>query len=223
MSLLRDAFLGFFTRDTLFDEFYNYLKNAVQTGHACQIGYIFNKLFFEIFLAVLEADPGVDTTRYPTTDSKFNLCLYNYYLETSSESTHTKFIALTRSFNRTLYYLRALKTAEDLLDKLTGLEFTPQCELALVKSTYCAQCSGHASSVVQCEGLCLNTLRGCLVDYADLYEPFKRFTTAAIRMKEYLDERVNPFKHIEQLTTGFFDVITDTQHKSHAIDQDVSG
>ena len=222
LELLDTAYFGFFTRRTLFDEFYNYLNQAVTTTNTCEIGYKFNKLFFEIFLAVLEADPGVDTTLYRTEDREFNVCMYNYYLELFGEETHSRFIALTRSFNRTLYYIRALNTAESILELLTELEYTPQCKHALMRSGYCAQCGGVPTSIQPCHELCLNTLRGCLVDYTDLFDPYLKFTEAAVRMKEYLDEFVNPFNHVgQQLISGFFEAISDTERRSRLIHQEV--
>ena len=219
VSLLIDTYGPFFTRHELFDEFYNYLRETVLTGNSCEIGLKFNKLYFEIFLAVLEGDPSVDTSVYPDT-REFKLCMYEYYLERSSEEIHTRFVALTRSFNRTLYYIRALNAAEELLNRVYELEFTPQCKQALAKLTFCAQCGGHSAR--PCAELCLNTLRGCLIDYADLYEPFRRFTLSAIRMKNYLNSNVNPFTHLEQLRTKVFNVIHDTSSDSHNINRNVS-
>ena len=202
------------------DEFYNYLNEAILTGKACRIGYKFNKFFFEIFLAILEADPNVDTSQYPNNDN-FNLCLYDYYVETTAENVHQWFVGFTRSFNRTLYYLRALNTAEKLLDTVTNLEFTPQCKQALLKSTHCAQCSGFSSDIKPCRDLCVNTMRGCFMDYADIYEPFKKFTSAAIRMKEYLQLKVNVFTHINQLTNKIFETINNIQPQGRVIHEEV--
>jgi hypothetical protein len=218
--LLNDTFHRFFTRYSLFDEFYNYTQQAIDTGNACRISYKFNKLFYEVFLAILEADPAVDTSVYPNNDT-FNICLYRYYLELNSEDVHKRFLAFTRSFNRTLYYIRALNTAQEFINEVMALDYSPQCQQAIMKATYCAQCSGYPSTVATCAGLCLNTLRGCLIDFVDLYEPFRRFTTAVIRMKEYLDGNVNLFNHIGLLTTGFFDVITTTQRMSRTINEEI--
>ena len=190
------------------------------TGNACRIGYKFNKLFFEIFLAVLEADPNVDTSQFPN-NNDFNLCLYDYYVETSSENIHKWFVGFTRSFNRTLYYLRGLNTAEKLLDTIANTEFTPQCKQALLRSTFCAQCTGFESDIKPCRGLCVNTMRGCLMDYADIYQPFKKFTSAAIRMKEYLEHRANVFTQIDQLTNKVFEAITNIQSRGRSIHEEV--
>ena len=222
VQILEEAYFGFFTRPELFDEFYNYLQRAVWTADTCHFALEFNKLFFKVFLAVLEADPGVDTREYPQGDHDFNVCMYNYYAGITGEDTHSRFIALTRSFNRTMYYIRALNTAEALLKTVAKLQLTPQCRQALLRSSYCAECSGLTSQVRPCLGFCLNTIRGCLVDYADLYEPYRRFTEAAIAMKEYLNSKVNPFTHIDQLTTGFLDVTTNIQQNSRRYHEAVS-
>jgi hypothetical protein len=216
VQILTEAYFGFFTRPELFDDFYGYLQQAVWTANTCKIAVEFDKLFFKVFLAVLEADPGVDTTVYPLNDHDFNVCMYNYYVRVTAEDTHARFIALTRSFNRTMYYIRALNTAEAFLQTVVELELTPQCRHALLRSSYCAQCSGLPSEARPCLDLCLNTIRGCLVDYSDLYEPYRRFTEAAIQMKEYLNNKVNPFTHIDQLTTGFLDVTTNIQQSSRS-------
>jgi hypothetical protein len=59
------------------------------------------------------------------------------------------------------------------------------------------------------------------VDYSDLQEPFERFTQAAIRMKNYLDTNVNPFNHIGQLTTGFFDTVATLHPIGQSIHQEI--
>ena len=223
LDLLDTAYFGFFTRRTLFDEFYNYLQDTIRTTDSCQIGYKFNKLFFEVFLAVLEADPGVDTSLYPLDDRDFNICLYNYYQDISGEDTHARFVALTRSLNRTLYYLRALNVGEAFLTTVSELELTAQCRQALMRSSHCAQCGGESSLVRPCQELCLNTLRGCLVDYSDLSDPYYKFAQAAVRMKEYLDEYVNPFNQLgQQLISAFFNAISTTERSSRTTHEEVS-
>lgn len=223
VALLEQVYSIYFTQRDLFDEFYAYLQQAVRTGNTCEIGLEFNKLFFKVFLTVLDGNPAVNDEVYPKDDHEFNACMYNYYESVMEDQIHVRFIALTRSFNRTLYYLRALDTAEEFLRTVLELELTPQCRQALLRSSYCAQCSGLPSSVRPCQSLCLNTLRGCLVDYSDLYEPYRKFADATVDMKKYLDKIVNPFTHIDQLTTGFLNLIQDILDQSITYHRQVRG
>lgn len=59
------------------------------------------------------------------------------------------------------------------------------------------------------------------MDYADIYQPFKKFTSAAIRMKDYLEHRANVFTQIDQLTNKVFEAITNIQTNGRRIHEEV--
>ena len=222
VSIMESTYGRFFKQLDIFDEFYEYLQYAVRTGDACHLGYEFNKVFLKVYLAALEAHPQVRTDLYPNT-REFHDCLYRYFLEENGGNIYSYFQGLTRSFNRTLYYLRALSTGEEALSSVLDVQLTPQCALAVQRMTYCAQCAGYGSSALPCEGLCLNTIRGCFADLSDLREPFEEFVRAVVRMKEYLEREVSPWVHIYQLQINFIDLITNTVSMGNNIHLDVSG
>lgn len=206
--------------NVIFDDFYAYLQQAMLTGHSCNIGYEYSKLYFRVFLAVLE---GLDLFDYlPDTDD-FRACIYEYFLSKHEPNIHQQYTALTRSFNRTLYYLRALTTVEDFFQELMEVRLTPSCERALMQMTYCSQCAGHHASTFTCKGLCLNTLRGCFVDYSDLVQPLIEFAEAAVKMQVYLNENVNPFIHpFQHITIPIIEFLSNLTSDPRKIQEEVS-
>lgn len=222
LDLLKETYQQYFTQLTLFDRFFDYLKNAVYTGNICNIGVEFNTLYFEVFLSVLRGHPNLDRSHYRFDDRSFSQCLYDYNVARMGEKLNNQFVSLTRSFNRTLYYFRALDTAEELVRLVSDLQMTPQCQQAVMRTTYCAQCGGQSANVQPCRDLCLNAIRGCVVDYTDVVEPYVKFIEAAIRMKEHLEATANPFTHISQFTFNFLLEANDIIVKIVTINEQVS-
>ena len=59
------------------------------------------------------------------------------------------------------------------------------------------------------------------MDYSDIVEPFNRFLSAVINMKNYLANRVDPFQHIGQLVNGIFEEIAKLQRDAQIIETKV--
>ena len=53
------------------------------------------------------------------------------------------FPVITRSYNRTMYYFRALRTADAILESLLTLRLTHSCTTTIMKMSHCAQCAGY--------------------------------------------------------------------------------
>ena len=170
---------------TRYDDFYAYLQQTIATGNICQLRSKFNQVFFEVFLAFYISNPAAGRTESLLNTEAFRNCCYNYFMEWKGEQVATWYKGFTRSFNQTLYYMRALRTADAVLESLVTQRLTNSCSTAIMKMSHCAQCAGYEST--HCEGLCLNSLRGCLVDLADLAGPFMEFSNALVRMKNSLD------------------------------------
>ena len=157
----------------------------------------------------------------PDTEA-FRSCFFNYFLELRGEKIYNKLNGFLRAYNLTMRYMRALKMVERVIEGIFELPLTKQCESALMKMTYCSQCAGYNGDLLPCKGLCLNILRGCLVDFADLVEPIREFTTAIVNLKNQLNHPFNPWDQITLLNSYFFITVTETQQSFNDIRESVS-
>ncbi|XP_065569672.1 glypican-5-like [Artemia franciscana] len=80
---------------------------------------------------------------------------------------------LTKSLEASRQPLLAIRLLVKTLDSTGNFEFTSECQAALVKSTYCAQCAGIPFRKVNwCRGLCMNVARGCLAITSEIDRPW---------------------------------------------------
>lgn len=110
---------------------------------------------------------------------------------------------------------------ENVIEGVLDLPLSDQCQSAIMKMTHCSQCAGYSSSLLPCQGLCLNSLRGCLIDLADLVGPVRDFTAALVRLKDNLDSRYDPWVQITLLNPHFLGIVTGTQRDFQDINENV--
>lgn len=84
---------------------------------------------------------------------------------------------LERQLHELKVFIESLKTAEEIMHAVRGHSFSDTCVHALMKLKYCAYCGGF-TKFKPCLFFCLNTLRGCLADIAEISREFSPFLTA---------------------------------------------
>ena len=84
---------------------------------------------------------------------------------------------LERQLHELKTFIDSLKTAEEIMYAVRGHSFSDTCVQALMKLKYCAYCGGF-TKFKPCLFFCLNTLRGCLADVAEIRREFSPFLTA---------------------------------------------
>ena len=84
---------------------------------------------------------------------------------------------LERQLHELKLFIESLKTAEEIMHAVRGHSFSDTCVHALMKLKYCAYCGGF-TRFKPCLFFCLNTLRGCLADIAEINREFSPFLTA---------------------------------------------
>ena len=141
----------------------------------------------------------------------FRLCFTNLFLELKGDSVYSHLHGFLRAFNLTLRYTRALKMLETVVEGVLDLNLTVQCRNSLMKMTHCSQCAGYSVDLLLCQGLCLNSLRGCLIDLVDLIEPLRNFTDAIVELNRQLDDFYKPWDQITLLSPYFLTIVTEMQ------------
>ena len=178
---------------------------------------------FEVFLAayVVTSSFTGSNRPLPNTDA-FRHCFYNFFLDLRGDDISTRLHGFLRAYNLTMRYVRALKMIENVIEGVLDLPLTDQCQSALTKMTYCSQCAGYNGDLLPCHGLCMNSLRGCLVDFADLVEPIREMTEALVELNRVLDNVYNPWDQMTLLNSHFIRTAVDTQRGFANIQTNVS-
>jgi len=125
-----------------------------------------------------------------------------------------------RSFKTLMYYLRGLHAGVVVMQKLMQHSFSQQCRTSLMKLDRCSACAGYAS-LRPCKSLCVNLLRGCLVDLADMEQPVLALSQALADMNEYF-ANVDFHQRLISFEQFIFDFIGSTALKAPSIANDVS-
>ena len=162
---------------------------------------------------------------YPDTlpnTHEFRQCMYDFFIDLRGEKIFIELNGFLRAYNLTMRYVRALKMIENVIEGILDLPLTEQCQSALMKMTYCSQCAGYNGQLLPCQGLCMNTLRGCLVDYVDLIEPIQETSKALVELNRVMERDFNPWNRITILNSYFSRTATETQRDIVNIRQNVS-
>ena len=161
--LPKDAFTGLF----------NYFAEFLYTPDLCPLAGTLQSVLQELFKAVYIGQGGEDMKINPERMSCFR--------NASNSFTFLHLQEILTPLERQLYDLKlfvdSLKMAEEIMHTVRGHTFSPSCVNALPRLKYCAYCGGF-TRFKPCLFFCLNTLRGCLADVAEIHQDFSQFLTA---------------------------------------------
>uniref|UniRef100_A0A914PT89 Glypican-1 n=1 Tax=Panagrolaimus davidi TaxID=227884 RepID=A0A914PT89_9BILA len=77
-------------------------------------------------------------------------------------------LLMERSFIAWKTILKTLDQANEILFKLLDVVISPQCINQLTKMQQCHVCSGSSPLSKPCSGYCLNVLKGCFAEMAEI-------------------------------------------------------
>lgn len=185
---------------------------------------VFPQVYYEVFLAAYFSSPSTSATanQLPSS-SAFRQCFYQVFLENKGDTLATELKAFQRSFNRTMRYLRALRSLDRVILSTVEYLLRPECQASIMKMTHCSSCAGVVAPT--CDGLCLNVMRGCLVDLSDLFQSLDNFSAALVELQSAISSRNELYYFWSQLDlfqSNLFILISDTVVAGVSIEQDVS-
>ncbi|XP_069502526.1 glypican-2 [Ambystoma mexicanum] len=99
-------------------------------------------------------------------------------------------VQVTRAFIAARAFMQGLATGRDIVAKAAKINPTAECLLAVMRMTYCPLCRGMPS-LKPCNGFCLNVMKGCLANLADLDIEWNNFIDALIQVAERLEGPFN--------------------------------
>lgn len=93
---------------------------------------------------------------------------------------------LEQSFDSSRALLRSLLLAIEVINSTSNSGgMSDACVRSLVRSSYCSYCAGHVTAR-PCFGYCLNVMRGCLSQLAELEKPWNEFISSLERLSSAL-------------------------------------
>ncbi|XP_072331016.1 glypican-1-like [Scyliorhinus torazame] len=103
-------------------------------------------------------------------------------------------LRLTRVFIAARSFVRSLSLGTEVVKKVSQVPPSPECIRAMMRLMYCPHCRSMAS-VKPCNNYCLNILKGCLANQADLDSEWRNLIDSMIQVAD----RFNGPSNLESL------------------------
>ncbi|XP_077434396.1 glypican-4 [Vanacampus margaritifer] len=129
-------------------------------------------------------------------------------------------IQLTRAFVAARTFVRGLNLMPEIVNKVSTVSASPSCVRAAMKMLYCPYCSGQVA-LKPCQNYCLNVMRGCLANQADLDTEWNNFLDAMLGLAERLEGPFNFESVMDPIDVKISDAIMNMQENSMQVSQKV--
>ncbi|XP_072913839.1 glypican-4 [Hemitrygon akajei] len=122
-------------------------------------------------------------------------------------------LQVTRAFIAARTFAQGLRVARDVVSKVSIVNPTRECADALLKMTYCPRCHGLLA-VKPCNNYCLNVMKGCLANQADLDIEWNNFIDSMLMVAERLEGPFNIEAVMDPIDVKISDAIMNMQENS---------
>ncbi|MGH0144925.1 UNVERIFIED_CONTAM: hypothetical protein FKN15_004408 [Acipenser sinensis] len=183
------------------------------------------ELFTDIGLFVLGSEVSIEEFMNRFFDSLFPL-VYNHLINPGLTDIALDYAECTRMARRDLnpfgnipklvvgqigrsllpsrVFLQALNLGIEVINTTDHLQYTKECNRALLKMQYCPHCQGITQSK-PCMGYCLNVVRGCLASMAEIDAHWREY----IKSLEELSNGMLGTHDIEQVLLNLHSLVND--------------
>ncbi|XP_061851945.1 glypican-5 isoform X2 [Colius striatus] len=115
-----------------------------------------------------------------------------------------------RSLLSSRTFLQALNLGIEVINTTDHLHFSKDCSKALLRMQYCPHCQGLTSSK-PCMGYCLNVIRGCLANMAEVDLHWQMY----IQSLEELSSAMSGTQDVEHVLLNFHSLVNDALVQAH--------
>ncbi|XP_076877348.1 glypican-4 [Brachyhypopomus gauderio] len=129
-------------------------------------------------------------------------------------------LQLKRAFVAARTFTLGLALIPEVAIKVSTVGASPSCVRAAMKMLYCPYCSGQVA-LKPCKNYCLNVMRGCLANQADLDTEWNNFLDAMLSLAERLEGPFNFESVIDPIDVKISDAIMNMQENSLQVSQKV--
>ncbi|XP_053734441.1 glypican-2 [Synchiropus splendidus] len=125
-------------------------------------------------------------------------------------------VQVSRAFIAARALSQGLATGRDIVNKATKLTADSECVRGLMRQWYCPLCRG-LPSLRPCHSLCLNVMKGCLANQADLDTEWNNFIDALYQVSEKLEGPFNMELAADSISVKVSEAIMYMQENSVSI------
>ncbi|KAM6923781.1 glypican-2 [Xenentodon cancila] len=129
-------------------------------------------------------------------------------------------VQVSRAFIAARALSQGLATGRDIVNKATKLTTDSQCMRGLMRQWYCPLCRG-LPFLRPCHSLCLNVMKGCLANQADLDTEWNNFIDALYLVSEKLEGPFNMELAADSISVKVSEAIMHMQENSVSISSKV--
>ncbi|XP_062856518.1 glypican-4 [Trichomycterus rosablanca] len=129
-------------------------------------------------------------------------------------------LQLSRAFIAARTFTLGLQLVPEVVSKVSTVSATPSCVRAAMKMLYCPYCTGQVA-LKPCKNYCLNVMRGCLANQADLDTEWNNFLDAMLSLVERLEGPFNFESVIDPIDVKISEAIMNMQENSMQVSQKV--
>ena len=143
----------------------------------------------------------------------------------SATMTQNIFKELHESLQRQLHdfglFVQSTKLARNVLNVIRHHHLSESCITAITRMQYCSLCGAYGR-FSPCRFMCINTLRGCFADLAELHEHFHRLTSFLRSLSTSLIAELKPETFINANLRHLVLIVDHLQEKEGALREQVS-
>ncbi|KAM3861730.1 glypican-6-like [Diretmus argenteus] len=120
---------------------------------------------------------------------------------------------VTRAFIAARTFVQGLSVGREVAHRVSKVSNTPACIRALTKMLYCPFCQGMPT-VKPCKNYCLNVMKGCLANQADLDPEWNQYIDAMLLVAQRLEGPFNIESVMEPIDVKISEAIMNMQDNS---------
>lgn len=187
----------------LFNELFNFLYQSIHTQDFCELSEKVKDQMEKIFRYVFQQQ--IRQTGSENLSEHCTAIVEDHFVNTWFNTTLDNFV---RALNTLRLVAEIMDATQALIHFAHQHKFHETCVNALFKIKHCAYCGGY-SIIEPCDGNCINTLRGCMADLAEL-KPYIHLLK--IKLKEIGHLASTELEPLRFLKTTLIDFIYLTTH-----------
>eukprot|EP00064_Thunnus_orientalis_P001049 superscaffoldBa00000065_g1050 len=120
---------------------------------------------------------------------------------------------VTRAFIAARTFVQGLSVGREVAQRVSKVSSSPACIRALTKMLYCPFCQGMPA-VKPCKNYCLNVMKGCLANQADLDPEWNQYIDAMLLVAQRLEGPFNIESVMEPIDVKISEAIMNMQDNS---------
>lgn len=195
--------------NNLFDDFFSYLSGFPFTSDICSLDQelqaVMVKLFNFVYEIQLDGGRNLQTSHAE--------CYYNVSIQIMENIFEELFIKLERQVYNLDLIQRAMQMSGTIVESISHHQFSHVCTKPLTQLQNCGHCSGY-SKFKPCLFYCINLLRGCFADIADVHQEFRLLTKALSDIPDDILPTFRPTTFIQDSLGYLIDLVQDLKGKN---------